>query len=751
MKHRGLSKRNHALRGIAVISVVLIILTAGLMTLITSIYYSRFTGNSCIESAKRFRSAFSDFSKHLDIDTFSDTDGEDSTYEAIREYIRGMCKISGVKFVYMFRSAPANDDLVFVMSAGAEDADDKLIKAERGLGTKVNTGERKYINQAYQGELAGPEHTDNKFGNVLTFYFSVDVYEVPPAALIVNDGLHGSQDDTFDETSKPSLELPALSNNIASQLSLKVPAPSDEGSSKPSFGVPAPSDETSQPAANVPSPSDNSSSADPGRSAKDDPPKQNLSEKMIVGVDFDITTLREEARSSVIRIVLIVVSILTAVLALLLLVLRKKVFTPIKRISMEMNSFEPEEEHTRLDIHSYYEIEEINNSFCKLSDDISGYIKNLRAMTDERTKAAAELSIARKIQIGMVPQQLALSGDGFELCASAVPAKEVGGDFYECIKKDDKVFIVIGDVSGKGIAAALFMAMAKNQIKEKLRSGLSPADALNISNDELCAENPEGMFVTAFAAVFDTMTGELIYANAGHTRPLIIENEDKRFLTPDTGIALGLFEDAGIKNEYTLLKSGNSITVYTDGVTEAVSADKALFGEERLLSCSVPGNCEQTASSIKSAISAFSSGCEQSDDITIVTMRFTGNTDQISTEFEPDMSQVAEMRRILMKLAGNSAKKNRIILACEEILVNIIEYSGTEKIQLILTSRSDRLTVRFDDTGTAFDPFAEPPLEKEFEEYETGGMGIRMVTEIAESTSYHRISEHNITVITFKL
>lgn len=469
----------------------------------------------------------------------------------------------------------------------------------------------------------------------------------------------------------------------------------------------------------------------------------------IVGVDFDVTTLRSSMTSYVVRIVLITNSVMILVLALLLFILRKKVFSPIKKLSVQMKNFDPEKKHESLKLSTYHEIEEIQHSFDQMSEDITGYIDNLRKMTEERSQAAAELNIARRIQIGMVPQRLSLTGEGYDIFAFAEPAKEVGGDFYDCFELDGRVCIVIADVSGKGIAAALFLAMAMNMIRGRLRAGTSPAEVLNAVNDEICAVNPENMFVTVFAALLDPSTGELRYANAGHTRPLMICGDQKEYLNPDPGFVLGLYEDAGILEEYTMLSSGSVLLLYTDGITEALNPQRTLFGEQRLLEAAEAGSAEQTAASVTEAVKAYSAECVQSDDITLVAVRFTPHEKYADTFLPPDMKALSIMQSRLTDIAGNNAVIRKIALACEEILVNIISYSGADKIRMTLGLREDRLTMRFEDNGRAFDPFKEIPEEKEFSECDCGGLGIRMVTQLADRTSYARISERNITGLTF--
>ncbi len=471
----------------------------------------------------------------------------------------------------------------------------------------------------------------------------------------------------------------------------------------------------------------------------------------VVGIDFDVTNMINKADRSVISLVIQAAAILFSVLGLFLFVLSKKVFSPIKMISTAMNEFDPEKEHKQLKIRSYREIEEINESFNKMSRDIKGYISDLRAMADEKARTSAEMSIARKIQSGMVPEVLNIMATNYSAAAFAVPAREVGGDFYDCFETDDRVFFVIADVSGKGVAAALFMAMSKNMIKEKLRAGLSPARALNLTNDDLCAENPEGMFITVFAAVLDKRTGELSYANAGHTPPVLHYGADVRFIEPETGIALGLFEDSDIVDEFLILRNGESITVYTDGITEAVSADKQLFGSQRLLEAAAASTDKEHTSDIVKAVKVFTEGCEQSDDMTMLTLTYHSSEQHHAEVLPARMSSLGAVRDRLKELTEGSSRKMKIILAFEELFVNIIEYSGSDTVGVILDRSGNKLTIRLEDSGTEFDPLVSMPDEKDFEDYDTGGMGIRMASRIALEISHRYIGGKNILLMTFEL
>lgn len=253
------------------------------------------------------------------------------------------------------------------------------------------------------------------------------------------------------------------------------------------------------------------------------------------------------------------------------------------------------------------------------------YTRNKR-FTLERARAEALAATAREIQSGIVPQTKYYSETGVELFAAAQPAKAVGGDFYDIIPlTGGRIGIVMGDVSGKGVPAALFMSVIKTMIKDRLLSGMSPEEALNAVNNEICAENPKGMFATVFAGVFHGQDGKFEFANAGHTPPVRISSKN-RFLEPDAGIAIGLFEDAGIIREEVFLKKGEGLFFYTDGATEAINAAKEPYGQERLLKVCDGDTAKSLIENVTADVAGFSYGLEQFDDLTMLALFYGSST-----------------------------------------------------------------------------------------------------------------------------
>jgi sigma-B regulation protein RsbU (phosphoserine phosphatase) len=255
-----------------------------------------------------------------------------------------------------------------------------------------------------------------------------------------------------------------------------------------------------------------------------------------------------------------------------------------------------------------------------MSNDINTYIETNQKLLTESVQAKVQMDVANRIQCGIVPSQLKMEGEHYSVFGYAKPAKEVGGDFYDCFTlADGRVCLFIGDVSGKGIGAALFMVMVKTMLKDYLNSGLSPSSALNTVNDTLCNTNPEGMFATVFVAVYNTENGNLCYANAGHTTPVLLGTTSE-FLPVESGVAIGLFENAGITDSEVTITNGG-ILLYTDGVTEAINNQKQFFGEKRLLSAICSDNlAEGVITHLNHCVGDFVGESEQFDDYTVIAL-----------------------------------------------------------------------------------------------------------------------------------
>ncbi len=268
----------------------------------------------------------------------------------------------------------------------------------------------------------------------------------------------------------------------------------------------------------------------------------------------------------------------------------------------------------------------LTQAFYTMRDNLLNLLKIQKENAKEEQKRASELEIATKIQASVLPINFPKTTH-FDIYASMNPAKEVGGDFYDFFFIEENRFVfLIADVSGKGIPAALFMMNAKSLLKSNLLSGYSLETAINRTNNELCATNKAGMFLTAFIAILNTVTGELEYVNAGHNPPAIKLGGKFEYLKSDNNLVLSAMDNYEYKASKVFLKPENSILIYTDGVTEAQNTKEEFYGEERLINTlnSKIQDSKETIESIKADINEFSEGASQFDDITILELKYLG-------------------------------------------------------------------------------------------------------------------------------
>ena len=475
----------------------------------------------------------------------------------------------------------------------------------------------------------------------------------------------------------------------------------------------------------------------------------------MIGADFGIqVTHRLLLRRTLRLLIPILLSMLLAFGGLMLL-LQRQVVHPIRTLSRRMNSFVVEREKPLepLELRSVGEIVEISNAFEKMRGDINDYLARIGTLTKQQLEAEVEMEVARKIQMGLVPERTALQGPGWDLAALSRPTRMVGGDFYDAFPCGEKICVLVGDVSGKGVSAALFMSTAKTLLREKLSSGLGPAEALNAASDALCAVNPEGLFATVFAASLDPATGELRYANAGHTRPLRF-GPGSALLAPDPGIALGLFENAGIAEERLTLAPGAGVLLYTDGLTEARSPTEGFFAEARLLEIAgaLPpaGSAARVLETVVSAVDAFCAGGEQFDDMAVLVLAFRGPEPAWET-LPVALSAFETMKVRVFALLGETPAARSVLLACDELLANVVSHSGADRLRFRCLAEGETLRVDLADNGRAFDPTQPPQLPEDPDELSEGGMGLTLVHRLAASMEYHRRGRENCLTLWFPL
>jgi len=281
-------------------------------------------------------------------------------------------------------------------------------------------------------------------------------------------------------------------------------------------------------------------------------------------------------------------------------------------------------------VRSKDEVGQLADAFGRMKRSLKEHIKKLTEATAARERIESELNIARKIQMSILPKALSdsdLKGAGFDIHAVIHPAREVGGDFYDHHYIDsDRFCFVIGDVSGKGMPAALFMAVTAAFFKATVRTEQKPDEVLRIVNEELNLQGDQSLFVTVFFGILNTKTGEVLYANGGHNKLVVVRaNGETLFLDSPEGMIIGVMENVHFKTGKCVMKQGDTLFMYTDGVTEAMNEKKELFTEERMMKALAQlhgSDTREIISALLKELKNFSGKAPQSDDITMMAVRY---------------------------------------------------------------------------------------------------------------------------------
>ncbi len=406
-----------------------------------------------------------------------------------------------------------------------------------------------------------------------------------------------------------------------------------------------------------------------------------------------------------------------------------------------------------------------NEEFASLSDDINATVDTLKRYIQEAEgRIDRELEFARQIQRSSLPSVFPPYPDRkeFDIYAQMDAAKEVGGDFYDFYFVDsDSLAFLVADVSGKGIPAALFMMRAKTLIKSLMESGKGVDEAFTEANNALSENNEAEMFVTAWLGKLNLKSGVLEYVNAGHNPPLFCHcGGGFKYLKERPNFVLAGMDGTCYRKHEIRLNAGDEIFLYTDGVTEASNDNNELYGEKRLVD--TLNRCDREPSSLsyalRESIIDFVNGAEQSDDITTLCVRFNykltiGTTKKITVAVDDNtVKTVAEFIESELNIARIDAKiTNRVLLSVDEILSNVVSYSGAKIAEAILTLKDDVITMIFSDDGKSYDPTAvvEPDVTLSAEERKIGGLGIFMVKKTASSVIYSREEDKNVLTINF--
>ena len=365
----------------------------------------------------------------------------------------------------------------------------------------------------------------------------------------------------------------------------------------------------------------------------------------LVGVDVSVASVWESLMNMYIMLVITIVVIISIGIAIRYRTMSRTLIQPItslKTATDELVEKLDSDEVFVSDIHTGDEIEALAHSFEEMDRNLKTTIRENLAITAERERLNTELGLARSIQMDMLPCIFPPFPERkeFDLFASMDPAKEVGGDFYDFFLIDkDHLGLVIADVSGKGIPAALFMMMVKIMIQNCVLAGLGPKDALEQVNRLVAENNSESMFVTVWLGILDIPGGKITAVNAGHEYP-ILKTPDGGFelLKDRHGMAVGTMDGVRYREYELALEPGSSLFVYSDGLPEANNSEEELFGMDRTLAAlneAPDAEPQEVLRTVRCAVDAFVGEAPQFDDLTMLCVRYYGNSgNTVETEAE---------------------------------------------------------------------------------------------------------------------
>lgn len=405
---------------------------------------------------------------------------------------------------------------------------------------------------------------------------------------------------------------------------------------------------------------------------------------------------------------------------------------------------------------------------ARARDSIWRHMGEIERMAKARQKLDSELSIAREIQQAMLPKGRSVGSatGAVEVGALLEPAKSVGGDFYHFFVRDPgHLWFMLGDISDKGIPAALFMVRVLTLLEHAARTGAGPGEVLRQAALGLVEGNEACMFATVLCGLIDPDTGDCTLASAAHDAPLLLRADGRVAELPVTsGPALGLDANQTYAVWNGRLAAGETLLCYTDGITEAFDADNQAFGSERLQAALAPGlDAEAQCRRLVAAVRAFAGTAPQSDDIAVLAVRAGSRADLpvLHWTLNRDHGRVAAICRefdaALAARGLDAGRRHDAVLMVEEVLCNTLDhgFEPDAPARADLRARFDgsRVTLEFRDNGRAFDPLSQvpPALDTDPANRPVGGLGLHLIRELSESASYRRDGTANILNLTLKV
>lgn len=483
--------------------------------------------------------------------------------------------------------------------------------------------------------------------------------------------------------------------------------------------------------------------------------RDSFGNTLLSGVAISVKSMIDKVNRIFIFIAAALLLVFTGLIFLIYFRIVKKVSLPAQAISQAMTRFITDGKRTdiRLDESRDDEYGMIAKAFNSMTVDIDRYMKDIRSLNEDRKDQKSQMETASSIQKGFLPPENYVTKD-FEIRALMNPAREVGGDLYDYLPLGkNRILFVVADVSGKGMAAAIFMSVTLMLIRQYAKSGLSPARILESVNNTLAEQNPRMLFATAFVGIYDSGTRKLLFANAGHNPPYIL-HDDLREPVRFQNTVLGLFEGEKYKEETVTLHIGDVLFLYTDGVDEATDPEMNFFGTERLQQALLDAKTEHEENLtgyVLNSLNAFTAGAEQHDDITMMSLTVRKT---VNLNLDADTREFSKIRETILKCDLSRQLQLDLCVAAEEIFINICSYafegkaSQVEKIYFTLV-HSDRIMMRFSDGGIHYDPRENVMTAEDYDmDLQVGGLGRLIAFNIADEVDYEYTNGRNILTVT---
>lgn len=446
---------------------------------------------------------------------------------------------------------------------------------------------------------------------------------------------------------------------------------------------------------------------------------------------------------------------------------------PLRRLAEEAETIASGQFDTQLpELQRIDEIGQLSQSFGNMQQSLVKYIEELKDTTIQKASIERDLSIASDIQMGMLPVKFPTKEDrdDVQLYASLTPAKAVGGDLFDFYFRDEKLFFCIGDVSGKGVPASLFMAVTRSIFRTVSVHESMPDRIVTIMNKTIADMNKTNMFVTLFVGVLDLPTGRLHYCNAGHDAPLLV-GAGVGELSCDANIPVGFMPQWKYTLQEAHIFTGTTIFLFTDGLTEAEDINHAQFQMERVHEVAGQALAQQMQEpkeligSMAEAVHQFVGDAEQSDDLTMMAIQYIKQQHDVklrkSIVLPNDVEEVSKLtafvEEVCEAMGFDGALTAQLTLAIEEAVVNVMKYAYPPQTRgdVTIEAQSNDLRLKFTiiDSGMPFDPTvrAEVDTTLSAEDRPIGGLGIHLVRKIMDSINYERVDSLNVLTLRKKL